>query len=151
MGEIGVDDTIIERFAGRQDGAGVVDFTRAEVEACREQLERIVQGDAGEEPGTRTSLTWGSGSRRYLTRSTHLKEYFGDSAVRLQTVSKQSVPTLYELLGRFSEKSGVPALLNTSLNYFDEPIACTPRDALKTYYASGLDLLVMENFVLSKS
>ena len=87
----------------------------------------------------------------YLTRSTHLKEYFGNSAVRLQTVSKQGVPTLYALLGRFSEKSGVPALLNTSLNYFDEPIACTPRDALKTYYASGLDLLVMENFVLSKS
>ncbi len=87
----------------------------------------------------------------YLSRSTHLSEYFGDSPVRLQTVSKSAAPKLHRLLDVFQKKTSVRALLNTSLNYFDEPIACTPRDALKTFYASGLDMLVMENFVLTKS
>ena len=87
----------------------------------------------------------------HLSRSTRLPQYFGDSPVRIQTVSKGNNPVLHHLLEAFHAKSGVPALLNTSLNYFDEPIACTPRDALKTFYASGLDVLVMEGFVLRKS
>jgi carbamoyltransferase len=87
----------------------------------------------------------------HLSRSTRLPEYFGDSPVRIQTVSSTTNPVLYQLLETFQAKSGVPALLNTSLNYFDEPIACTPRDALKTFYASGLDVLVIENFVLRKT
>ena len=87
----------------------------------------------------------------FLSRSTRLPEYFDDSPVRLQTVSERSGVTLYALLDAFEEKTGVPALLNTSLNYFDEPIACTPRDAVKTFYASGLDMLIMEDFVLAKS
>lgn len=87
----------------------------------------------------------------YLSRSTHLPEYFGESPVRLQTVSKSEPSGLHDLLDAFYENTGVPALLNTSLNYFGEPIACTPRDALKTFYASGLDMLVLEDFVLTKS
>jgi predicted NodU family carbamoyl transferase len=87
----------------------------------------------------------------HLSRSTRLPQYFGDSPVRIQTVSKATNPVLHHLLETFQAKSGVHALLNTSLNYFDEPIACTPRDALKTFYASGLDVLVIEGFVLRKS
>jgi predicted NodU family carbamoyl transferase len=87
----------------------------------------------------------------HLSRSTRLPQYFSDSPVRIQTVSKATNPVLYQLLQTFQAKSGVQALLNTSLNYFDEPIACTPRDALKTFYASGLDVLVIEGFVLRKS
>jgi carbamoyltransferase len=86
----------------------------------------------------------------YLTRSTSMPEYFKDTPVRIQTVSKAMNPGLFQLLGAFERREGVPVLLNTSLNYFDEPIACTPRDALKTFHASGLDLLVMEGFALRK-
>jgi len=87
----------------------------------------------------------------HLSRSTRLPEYFGESPVRIQTVSPAGNPVLHQLLEAFQARSGVRALLNTSLNYFDEPIACTPRDALKTFYASGLDMLVIENFVLRKT
>ncbi len=87
----------------------------------------------------------------YLSRSTHLPEYLGESPVRLQTVSKSGPSGLHDLLNAFQKRTGVGALLNTSLNYFGEPIACTPRDALKTFYASGLDMLVLEEFVLTKS
>jgi len=86
----------------------------------------------------------------YLSRSARLPEYFGDAPVRVQTVTKPAAPDLWQVLKAF-RKSGVGALLNTSLNYFDEPIACTPRDALKTFYASGLDVLVMEGFLLTKN
>ncbi len=87
----------------------------------------------------------------YVSRSTHLPEYLAESPVRLQTVSKSDPSGLHDLLDAFHKQTGVRALLNTSLNYFGEPIACTPRDALKTYYASGLDMLVLEDFVLTKS
>jgi predicted NodU family carbamoyl transferase len=87
----------------------------------------------------------------HLSRSIRLPEYFADSPVRIQTVSTSTNPVLHQLLEVFQARTGVRALLNTSLNYFDEPIACTPRDALKTFYASGLDVLVMENFVLRKT
>jgi predicted NodU family carbamoyl transferase len=87
----------------------------------------------------------------FMSRSIRLPEYFGDNPVRLQTVSRQMSPTLHHLLGQFNDRFGVPALLNTSLNYFDEPIACSPRDAVKTFFASGLDAVVMENFLLTKN
>ncbi len=87
----------------------------------------------------------------FMSRSTRLPAYFGTSPVRIQTVSRTTSPSLFQLIERFRELTGVPALLNTSLNYFDEPIACAPRDAVKTFFASGLDMLAMENFLLSKS
>jgi carbamoyltransferase len=89
-------------------------------------------------------------SSPFLSRSTVLPAYFGENPVRVQTVSRASSPVVHQLLTAFRDRMSVPALLNTSLNYFDEPIACAPRDAVKTFYASGLDMLVMENFVLRK-
>jgi carbamoyltransferase len=86
----------------------------------------------------------------FLTRSTLVPEYFGETPVRVQTVSKSTNPALFHLLGALESQQGVTALLNTSLNYFDEPIACTPRDALKTFHASGLDMIAMEGFALRK-
>jgi predicted NodU family carbamoyl transferase len=86
----------------------------------------------------------------WLSRSSFLAEYFGEARVRVQTVSRSSAPPLWGLLSEFRSKTGVRALLNTSLNYFDEPIACMPRDALKTFYASGIDMLVIEDFRLIK-
>ena len=42
-------------------------------------------------------------------------------------------------------------LVNTSFNLFDEPLVATPRDAIRSYYCSGIDALVIDNFVLSKT
>jgi carbamoyltransferase len=90
------------------------------------------------------------GESPYMLRSTRIPEYFGDADVRLQTVCQSLTPHLHSLLERFGAKTGVPALLNTSLNYSGEPMACDPRDALKAFFASGLDLLVMDHFVIAK-
>jgi len=59
-------------------------------------------------------------------------------------------PRYWKLIHRFYEKTGVPLVLNTSFNLKGEPIVSSPQDALATFHKSGLDILVMENFVVSK-
>ena len=53
-------------------------------------------------------------------------------------------------LDRFRHLTGVPGVLNTSFNVKDEPIVCSPRDALRCFYGSGMDALVIGDFVLEK-
>ena len=60
-------------------------------------------------------------------------------------------PRFFRLLERWGEVSGLPILLNTSFNLRGEPIVSTPEDALSTFRRSGLDLLVLGNFVVTKT
>jgi carbamoyltransferase len=55
-----------------------------------------------------------------------------------------------KLLTAFGELAGVPALVNTSFNGFHEPIVCTPRDAVRVFYGTGLDLAIIGNFLIRK-
>jgi carbamoyltransferase len=48
------------------------------------------------------------------------------------------------------QAGGTGVLVNTSLNGFNEPIACNPRDAVRVFYGSGLDVLVIGRFILRK-
>jgi carbamoyltransferase len=72
------------------------------------------------------------------------------AALRLQTVVDDTPPRFRRLLEAFGEASGLPFLVNTSFNGFHEPIVCSPRDAVRVFYGSGLDVLVMPPFVLRK-
>ena len=72
------------------------------------------------------------------------------AALRLQTVVADAPPRFRRLLEAFGEASGLPFLVNTSFNGFHEPIVCNPRDAVRVFYGSGLDVLVMPPFVLRK-
>ena len=49
-----------------------------------------------------------------------------------------------------AQATGLPFLVNTSFNGFHEPIVCSPRDAVRVFYGSGLDMLVLDQFVLRK-
>jgi len=71
--------------------------------------------------------------------------------VRLHVVEKRSNPLFWALLKRFGEQAPAPMLLNTSFNLFGEPLVVTPRDAMRSYFASGLDALVIDKFILSKA
>jgi carbamoyltransferase len=73
-----------------------------------------------------------------------------DNTARVQTVSRETNPRYWGLINEFGKLTGVPVLLNTSFNLRGEPIVCTPKDAIRTFYSSGLDFLVLGNFVLSK-
>ena len=73
-----------------------------------------------------------------------------DGRVRLHVVEKRSNPAFWALLKRFGENAPAPMLLNTSFNLFGEPLVASPRDAMRSYFGSGLDALIIDKFVLSK-
>lgn len=70
-----------------------------------------------------------------------------DQTARVHTVSRTANPIYHALLTRFGEKTGVPVLLNTSFN-IQEPIVYSPKDACATFAASGVDALVIGNYVV---
>ena len=72
------------------------------------------------------------------------------AALRIQTVDETAPPRFRQLLRAFGQASGLPILVNTSFNGFQEPLVCSPRDALRVFYGTGLDLLVLGSFVLRK-
>jgi carbamoyltransferase len=69
---------------------------------------------------------------------------------RLQTIREEWNPRYYRVIKKFGEATGTPVLLNTSFNLRGEPIVNTPQNAFNTFQASGIDLLVMENFLVKK-
>ena len=71
-----------------------------------------------------------------------------DGTGRLQSVKKENNLRFYNLINEYRKLTGVPLVLNTSLNYQGDPIVCKPEDAIKTFYLSGLDLLYINNFEL---
>ncbi len=74
-----------------------------------------------------------------------------DGTARLQTVSKKQNPRYYRLLQAFGDETGVPVLLNTSFNVRGEPIVDTPQEAFACFMRTGLDVLVLGNFLILKS
>lgn len=72
-----------------------------------------------------------------------------DGTGRLQTVRKEDHPRFYELLQAFYEKTGIPLLLNTSFNE-NEPIVCTPEDAIQCFLRTDLDILVLEDLWIER-
>ncbi|MFH0930453.1 MAG: carbamoyltransferase C-terminal domain-containing protein, partial [Candidatus Zixiibacteriota bacterium] len=73
-----------------------------------------------------------------------------DGSARLQTVKTEENQLFYDLLVEFFNLTGCPALLNTSFNLRGEPIVCTPEEAYLSFMRSGMDYLIMGNFVLDK-
>ena len=70
--------------------------------------------------------------------------------VRLHVVTRQSNPLFWRLLKRFGEQAPAPILVNTSFNLFGEPLVVSPRDAVRSFYCSGIDALMIDNFLLKK-
>jgi carbamoyltransferase len=73
-----------------------------------------------------------------------------DGTARVQTVNRRQNEIFHELLVAFGELTGVPVLLNTSFNVAGEPIVETPADALRTFAASEMDLLVLGDVVVQR-
>jgi len=70
-----------------------------------------------------------------------------DGSARPQTVTRDQNPCLYDLISAFCQRTEVPVLLNTSFNTAGEPIVCTPQDAVKTFLATEMDVLVMGDYM----
>ncbi len=72
-----------------------------------------------------------------------------DGTGRLQTVTRTENPKYFDLMTEFGRLTGVPILLNTSFNE-NEPIVCTPKEALACYLRTKMDVLVLENAYLTR-
>src|SRR4051812_25151211 len=73
-----------------------------------------------------------------------------DGTARVQIVEKAVLPEYHRLISEFERLTGVGALLNTSFNVKGEPIVCTARDALRTFWSTGLDALAIGDCLVQK-
>ena len=69
---------------------------------------------------------------------------------RLQTIREEWNPRYYKVVKKFGEATGVPVLLNTSFNLRGEPIVASPANAFNTFSKSGIDVLVLGDFMIRK-
>lgn len=73
-----------------------------------------------------------------------------DGSGRLQAVVRQDNPLFYDLIESYRKKTGIPSIINTSFNVAGEPIVCTPRDAIRCFLATDIDVLVMGPYSVKK-
>lgn len=71
-----------------------------------------------------------------------------DGTARPQLVEHGDNNLIYDVLSRYRERSGKFALVNTSFNVHEEPIVCSPEDALRGFFEAGLDILYLEGFII---
>ena len=74
-----------------------------------------------------------------------------DGTVRPQTVKKDVNPRYWKLIKEFEAITGIPVVLNTSFNVRGEPILCSPGDAVRCFYGTGMDVLAIGDYLLTKS
>jgi carbamoyltransferase len=73
-----------------------------------------------------------------------------DGSARPQTVEKEINPLYWRLIDEFGQRTGVYVVMNTSFNLRGEAIVHTPTDAIRTFFSSGMDALVIGNFLVEK-
>jgi len=73
-----------------------------------------------------------------------------DKSARPQFVDKAANPLFYNLLKSFHKKTGIPVVINTSLNRRGEPIVCSPQDAVHMFYNCGLEYMAIGSFLIQK-
>jgi len=102
--------------------------------------------DAG--PNARNLAT--VGRVRPAHRKTFESAILGEDMVRVHTVSERDNPLYHRLLHEAGKSTGLPVLYNTSFNLFGDPLVSAPRDAVRSFYSSGIDALFVGNFLLEK-
>jgi carbamoyltransferase len=73
-----------------------------------------------------------------------------DDSARPQAVFRNENPKYWQLIKNFEKQTGIPIILNTSFNVKGEPIVNSPSDALRCFFSTGLDYLIIEDFVVVK-
>lgn len=74
-----------------------------------------------------------------------------DGTARPQIVNFNDNPSYYMIIKEYCALTGIPSILNTSFNMHNEPIVCTPGDAISTFYEAGLDYLAIGKFLLKNN
>jgi carbamoyltransferase len=101
-----------------------------------------------DDPGGRDRdiVEWVNTPRSDIPAVTHV-----DFSARIQTVDRERHPEVHAILTEFKKLTGYGILVNTSFNVRSEPIVCTPEDAYRCFMRTGIDTLVIDDFVLEKA
>jgi len=70
-----------------------------------------------------------------------------DGTARPQVIKREDNPVYYDIINEYYKLSGIPSLINTSFNMHEEPIVASPTDAIRAFLDSGIDYLVMEDYL----
>ncbi len=73
-----------------------------------------------------------------------------DKTARIQSVTQKANPKYHQLISEFSKITNIPALLNTSFNDAEQPLVNTPKEAIKTFFGTGLDILAIGDYIIEK-
>lgn len=73
-----------------------------------------------------------------------------DGSLRPQLVDAETAPGFHRILAAYARRTGVPAVINTSFNLHEEPIVCTPADAVATWRQARLDALVVGPYLITR-
>jgi carbamoyltransferase len=107
----------------------------------------------------RTAYLQGSHPSPFMTLAFQVTDLFRelapaaihiDGTTRPQTVTQADNLLYWQLIKNFGDQSGIYAVLNTSFNLKEEPIVCTASDAIRTFYSSTMDYLILGDFILEK-
>jgi carbamoyltransferase len=71
-----------------------------------------------------------------------------DNTARPQLIDSQTAPDLFQILSAYHRLTGIPSIINTSFNMHEEPIVCTPEDALRAFKLGGLDYLAIGDYLI---
>jgi carbamoyltransferase len=74
-----------------------------------------------------------------------------DGTARPQLVDAETSPDFYGILTEYYALTGIPSLINTSFNMHEEPIVCTPEDALRSFQQGNLDILAIGNWIVANT
>jgi carbamoyltransferase len=118
----------------------MVDQVRAERLTPSARPDGAARGDASK------LYEWVNTPRSDVPAITHV-----DNSARIQTIDAGRNPRMHRILKEFEALTGEAILINTSFNVRSEPIVCTPEDAYACFMRSGMDTLVVEDFVLIKA
>jgi carbamoyltransferase len=74
-----------------------------------------------------------------------------DNTARPQVITREYNPLYYDILKAYFERTGIPTFVNTSFNNHEEPIVCSPNDAIQSLLINNVDYVVMDNFVVRRA
>lgn len=109
-----------------------------------EEVANEIFGRPHDDPFMVTVLSVAEGQQARIPAVVHV-----DGTARPQTVSRKTNPRYWQLIREFQCLTGVPMLLNTSFN-IQEPIVCSPEDAIKTFQGASFDALVLEDHLVTR-
>ena len=71
-----------------------------------------------------------------------------DNTARPQVITELHNPEYFDVIELFYQKTGIPSLINTSFNHHEEPIVCSPDDAIRSFLKGNVDILVIGDFIV---